>query len=326
MKRTFLKLSAVAIATLLMVPVAIHAQDEKDKEKSDKKNPEQIIITRKGDSNDKVVVEINGDKVTVNGKPIEDLKGDDISVNVRKLGERGNFSYNWNGNSNIFFNENENTAMLGVVTDKADEGVKVTDVTDESGAAKAGIKEDDIITKVDEKKIEDPDDLTKVIRAHKPGDKVTITYLRDKKEEKAVAELTKWKGAGFNTLAKMPQMDWNVMSPNMQVMPKYKYNQGQYYAFGDSRAHIGLSVQDTEDGKGVKVTDVDEDGSAQKAGVKEDDVIMSVNDKDVNSADEIAKIIRDNKDKPSVMLKIKRDNKTQNIEVKIPRKLKSADL
>lgn len=330
MKIMFLKLSAVAIATLLIVPVAIHAQDDKDKEKdkADKKGSEQIIITKKGDSGDKVVVEINGDKITVNGKPIEELKGEDgdISVNVHKLGKGSAFTYNWNGNNNLFYNENENTAMLGVVTDKVDEGVKITDVTDESGASKAGLKEDDIITKVDDKKIEDPDDLTKVIRDHKPGDKVTITYIRDKKEEKTTAELTKWKGGSFNALARIPDMDWNMMSPKIEAMPKFKMSPGQYYAFGDNRPRLGLSVQDTEDGKGVKVTDVDEEGSAEKAGVKEDDIIIAVNDKEVNSADEVAKIVHENKDKPSVMLKIKREGKVQNIEVRIPRKLKTADL
>jgi serine protease Do len=336
MKRMNLILSAAAIATLLIAPVVIHAQDEKqkEKEKTDKKDVEQIIITRKVDNKEKVTVEINGDKVTVNGKPIEDLKdgdvNDNVSVNRHKFkngmgnlraftAPNGNWSYNWNDDGALF-GEAGNTAMLGVVTDKVDEGAKITDVTGESGADKAGLKEDDIITKVDDKKIEDPDDLTKAIRAHKPGDKVSITYLRDKKEQKATAELGKWKGAGFNALTKIPDMDWNVVGPKMKTSP------GQYFAFGDNRPRLGLSVQDTEDGKGVKVIDVDEEGNAKKAGVKEDDVIVSINDKEVNSADEVAKIVRENKEKASMMLKVKREGKTQNIEVKMPRKLKTADL
>ncbi len=326
-----LKSSAVIIASLLIAPIAIHAQDkgkDKEKDKSDKSG-EQIIITRRGDSNDKVTVEINGDKVTVNGKPVEDWKDGDITINRRKLRNNQSYNYNFNWNDNnggTFFNQNENTAMLGVVTEKADDGVKITDVTDESGAQKAGLKEDDIITKVDDKKIEDPDDLTKVIRNHKPGDKVAITYLRDKKEQTTTAELTKWKGAGFSALAKIPDVNWNMISPKIEAMPRIRMSPGQYYAFGDNRPRLGLSVQDTEDGKGVKVIDVDDEGNAQKAGVKEDDVIIAVNDKEVNSADEVAKIVRDNRDKPSVMLKIKRDGKTQNIEVKMPHKLKTADL
>ncbi|HEY0434154.1 MAG TPA: PDZ domain-containing protein [Chitinophagaceae bacterium] len=329
MKRVLFRVSSALLASLLLTTISVHAQDDKDKEKDKEKadhKGEQIIITKKGNSNDKVVVEIDGDKVKVNGKPIEDLKNEDISVNVHQLRNNQDYAFNWNGNHDYLVNVDNNRAMLGVVTDKVDEGVEITDITDGSGAEKAGLKEDDIITKVDDKKVEDPDDLTKIIRDHKPGDKVTITYLRDKKESRATAELSKWKGSGFSAMTTMPDMERNMVAPKLGTTPKFRFSPGQYYAFGADRPRLGLSVQDTEDGKGVKVVDVDEEGSAKKAGVKEDDIILSVNDKDVNSADEVAKIVRDNKEKSSVMLKVKRDNKTQNIEVHIPRKLKTADL
>ena len=93
-----------------------------------------------------------------------------------------------------YFNADANHAMLGVTTEKADQGAEIKTVTKESAAEKIGLKEGDIITKIDDKKIENPDDLSAAIKAHKPGDKVTVTYLRDKKEQKATAELTKWKG------------------------------------------------------------------------------------------------------------------------------------
>jgi serine protease Do len=335
MKRILPKLSVVALATLLIAPVAINAQDEKDKDKdkSDKKEAEQIIITRKN-ADKKVTVEIDGDKVTVNGKPIEDLKDDDITVNRRKVRDGhsmsfnsadGNWSYNWNDNDMKMLYEDGNKAMLGVVTESEDDGLRITDVTEKSGADKAGLKEDDIITKVDDKKVDDPDDLTKIIRAHKPGDKVTITYLRDKKEQKVTAELGKWKGSDFNAF-NMPNMDFDMIAPKVDVHPKIKMAPGQYYSFFDNRPKLGLSVQDTEDGKGVKVVDVDDEGNGQKAGVKENDIIIAINSKEVNSADEVARIVRESRDKPSVMLKIKRAGKIQNIEVRMPRKLKTADL
>jgi serine protease Do len=334
MQRILPKLSAVILASLLIAPVAIHAQDEKEKDKSDKKDVDQIIITRKNADKGKITVEIDGDKVTVNGKPIEDLKGGDITVNRHKMKDgntvmaysspNGAWSYNWNDNDKMFY-EDGNTAMLGVVTESEDDGLKITDITEGSGADKAGLKEDDIITKVDDKKVDDPDDLTKIIRSHKPGDKVNITYLRDKKEQKVTAELGKWKGSDFNAF-NMPNMDWDVIAPKTDVHPKVKIAPGQYYSFFDNRPKLGLSVQDTEDGKGVKVIDVDNEGNGQKAGVKENDIITAINDKEVNSADEVARIIRESRDKPSVMLKIKRAGKIQNIEVRMPRKLKTADL
>ncbi len=336
MQRILPKLSAVILASLLIAPVAIHAQDEKEKDKSDKKDVEQIIITRKNADKGKVTVEIDGDKVTVNGKPIEDLKGDDISVNRHKMKDGHTvmaynspgsaWSYNWNDDDNFkMLYEDGNTAMLGVVTESDDDGLRITDITEGSGADKAGLKEDDIITKVDDKKVDDPDDLTKLIRGHKPGDKVNITYLRDKKEQKVTAELGKWKGSDFEAF-NMPNLNFDMIGPKGDAHPKIKIAPGQYYSFSDNRPKLGLSVQDTEDGKGVKVIDVDDEGNGQKAGVKENDIITAINDKEVNSADEVARIIRESRDKPSVMLKIKRAGKIQNIEVRMPRKLKTADL
>jgi serine protease Do len=336
MQRVLPKLSAVILASLLIVPVAIHAQDEKEKDKSDKKDVDQIIITRKNANQGKVTVEIDGDKVTVNGKPIEDLKSGDITVNRHKVKDGntvmaysspgGAWSYNWNDDDKFkMLYEDGNKSMLGVVTESDDDGLKITDITEGSGADKAGLKEDDIITKVDDKKVDDPDDLTKLIRSHKPGDKVNITYLRDKKEQKVTAELGKWKGSDFEAF-NMPNMDWDMIAPKTQVHPKIKIAPGQYYSFSDNRPKLGLSVQDTEDGKGVKVIDVDDEGNGQKAGVKENDIITAINDKEVNSADEVARIVRESRDKPSVMLKVKRAGKIQNIEVRMPRKLKTADL
>jgi serine protease Do len=93
-----------------------------------------------------------------------------------------------------------------------------------------------------------------------------------------------------------------------------------------SRPKLGLSIQDTDDGKGVKVLDVAEEGNAAKAGIKEGDIITHVDDKAVNSTDEITRHIRDGKDKAGFQLKVVRNGKSQNIEVKFPRTLKKADL
>jgi serine protease Do len=113
----------------------------------------------------------------------------------------------------------------------------------------------------------------------------------------------------------MPKMDFNWQDGGF----------GQTFAYG-GRPRLGIQAQDTEDGKGVKVTDVDEDGTGAKAGVKTNDIITHVNDMETNSADEIAKIVRDSKDKPSVKFRVIRNGKTENLEVRIPRKLKTAEL
>jgi len=345
MKQLFSKLGAAAIAALLFIPV-VNAQDEKVKEerKETPKDVERIIVTRKGDNKEKVTIIVDGDNITVNGKPISELKDGDISVSKSKYKTGSNMltrtapGMAWSDDAKGWnvFSADENRAMLGVVTEKTDGGVKISDVTKESAAEKAGLKEGDVITKIGDKKIETSDDLSKEIKSHKPGEKVSVTYLRDKKENKATAELTKSKsltgyafGEGQHYDFKMPEMNFKQFEmPNdmSRSLPRARHYGDMLNIYGGGQPKLGLSVQDTDDGKGVKVLEVDEESNAAKAGVKENDIVTHVNDKEVNSADEVAKLVKENKDKPSMQLKIKRDGKSQNIEVKMPRKLKTADL
>jgi len=342
MKRFALSFAITALLATFAIPSFAQDEKVKDKENKDtKKEVEQITITRKTDNKTKTVVEINGDKITVNGKPIEDLKDGDITVHRGKYKtmeglnyygtprtRAGGQSFNWDsGDGMSMYHVEEDRAMLGVVTEDAEGGVKVTEITDESAAKKAGIKEGDIITKIGDTKIEDPDQLSEAVRKHKPGEKVTVTFLRDKKEQKVTAELGKWKGAsafsfGPSQNFKM-DMDYNeLLAPRIQAMPRIR---GQAWSYGGA-PRLGLSVQDTDDGKGVKVIDVDDESNAAKAGLKENDIITNFNGTEVNSADEVAKLVKENKDKPTISLKIKRDGKAQTVEVKMPRKLKTADL
>jgi serine protease Do len=339
MQQTGRKLSTLVIAAALMLPASLLAQNEQKEKSKEKKDVEEIVIIRKNDNKEKVVVEINGDKVTVNGKPIEDLKDGDISVRRNKIkdvwafadGLRAGQGFNIDHNGTYNFRTlsvDSNRAMLGVTTETTDKGVKVEEITKGSAAEKAGLKENDVITKVGDKKIETSDDLTAAIKKQKPGDKVDVTYLRDGKEQKASAELGRWKGAnvfttvpGQNFKMNFGDMNFGDMMPRTPSAPRI--------AQGYSRTgapKLGLSVQDTDDGKGVKVLEVDEESNAAKAGLKENDIITEIDGKAVNGADEVAKIVRESKDKVSLMLKLQRSGKTQNIELKIPRKLKTADL
>lgn len=339
MKKNWLKILAFAFAVAMLAPVSLLAQKEdKDKEVKEKKDVRQIIVTARGDKDEKIVVEIKGDKVTINGKPLEEYKDKDGDINVRinKLkdlefltrGTNLRSNMNFEGFDNFkLFTEGANHAMLGVTTEETDEGAKINDITKESAAEKIGLKEGDVITKVDDKKIENPDDLSAVIKAHKPGDKVTVTYLRDKKEQKASVELTKWKGTTGVYNFKMDPLNMNLdkmSTPRVESFPRLNYSQG--FSWSGNGPKLGLSVQDTDDGKGVKVIDVDDESNAAKAGIKEDDIVTEADGKPINSTDDMVKVIRESKDKVSIMIKLQRAGKTQSIDVKMPRKIKTADL
>ncbi|MBL7748706.1 MAG: PDZ domain-containing protein [Chitinophagaceae bacterium] len=352
MQHLWKKIAAYSIVLALVAPVSLLAQKEEKEEKGDKekKDVRQIIITSKREKNDKVLIEITGDKVLVNGKPLDEFKdkNGDLHVKLNKLKDieslsllrtpraGGAWNFNEGGGDNFqFFNENSNRAMLGVTTEKVEEGAEVTDITKESAAEKMGLKGGDIIKKIDDKKIESPDDLSEAIKAHKPGDKVTVTYLRDKKEMKATAELTKWKGATFfrqnapggDFKIDMGDMDFKTIMPKLEEFRGMApFGGGQNWSWSGGSPKLGLSVQDTDDGKGVKVVEVDEESTAAKAGVKEDDIITHLDDKEIKGVDEISKLLREKKDNPTVRFQLTRNGKSQNIEVKMPRKIKTADL
>ncbi len=71
---------------------------------------------------------------------------------------------------------------------ESDEGASIQLVNAGSTAEKAGIQKGDVVTKVDDHLITDADSLVATIRSYRPGDQVTVTYIRG--GETKTAELT----------------------------------------------------------------------------------------------------------------------------------------
>jgi serine protease Do len=318
----------IAGVALLAVPSSLLAQKENDKKE---KQTQTIIITRTGDTDEKTVIEVDGDKVKINGKDAKDAKDVNVNVNTYKgnkfrsvYGQGQSMTMDFDKHGTSLFEEDENRAMLGVTTEGDDKGAEVRSITQGAAAEKAGLKKGDIITKIGTKKIEDSDDVTKAVRSHKPGDKVVISYLRDGKEQTTTAELGKWKGIKMNAVSipRVPMAE--TWGDNFRADVTPYENFGSFHPGG--RPRLGLSIQDDEDGKGAKVLEVEDEGAAKKAGLQKDDIITAIDDKEVKGTDDVTKTIRQNREKYTFNFKVLRGGKTQTIEVKMPRKLKQAEL
>ena len=73
-------------------------------------------------------------------------------------------------------------AFLGIGlqdSSRAGGGAEVTQVRPGTPAASAGLKVGDVITGVDGKTIRSADELQEAVGAHKPGDQITLRYVRD---------------------------------------------------------------------------------------------------------------------------------------------------
>ncbi|AEW01963.1 hypothetical protein A4D02_08120 [Niastella koreensis] len=324
MKRFLISCTALAAVSLLLCqPLAAQDSKDKDKDKSIMKDNEEIIIKRKGDKDTKVTIEIKGDEVTVNGKPLEDFDDDNIVIKKGRTIIYGGSPFT-GGNAFSFDSKgSDNTPFLGVATDKAEKGgAEIEEVTENSAAEKAGLKENDIITKIDDETINTPEDVTRIVRKHKPEDKIEITYDRKGKTEKTTV-----------TLGKKSRRTLTFTSPNPMAMPNLNFdwqdhgNFNRNYNFNyNGKPRLGIKAQDMEDGKGVKVLDVDGESAAEKAGIKKDDVITEFDGKKVSNTEELVNASRDAREKPAVKVTVNRNGKSQSIEIKTPKKLKTANL
>lgn len=90
---------------------------------------------------------------------------------------------------------NPNKAQLGVMIDDDDNGAKVIDLVDGSSAKSAGVKENDIITKVNKTKVQSADELIEALSSMNPGDKVKLTLIRNGELKKVKVTL---KAASYN--------------------------------------------------------------------------------------------------------------------------------
>ena len=69
------------------------------------------------------------------------------------------------------------------VSSNVDSGVVIAKIQNNAPADKAGLKIGDVITKIDDKKVENISKLRYYLYKYSIGDKITITYMRDGKEE-----------------------------------------------------------------------------------------------------------------------------------------------
>jgi serine protease Do len=347
MKRYLLKVSGLAILALLL-GTAGFSQDNvlEDKNGDTTHDYDEIIIRHKVGKDAKVTVEVKDGKVLVNGKPMSEFKDDDLSVEKGEGGKTGditiidgegihheipfaspfrNYSGSWDFDGNSITG---NRAFLGVTSAKPDsgpEGAKVGEISKGSAAEKAGIRTGDLITKLDDTKIDGPESLALSVHEYQPGDKVTITFLRDGKEQKVTATLDKGKKRDNEVYSfSLPPggQNFNLDGNNFKFgMPPGAFS----YSYGNNH-RLGIHAQDTEDGKGVKVLDVDDESAAAKAGIKEGDIITTFAGREVNSATVLAQLARETREKPAIPVTLLRDGKTMEVVLKTPRKLNTADL
>lgn len=309
--------------------------DENDPRLSIEGKGNKRVILKKLDKQPRILVE---------GKPLNSLdfgKGQELGGDII-INEDGDDNFDM-----VMPNQAKtNEAFLGVVTEQTEQGAKINQVSDESPAAKAGLKEGDIITKVNDIKIDGPASLYDAIGKSKPEDKVTISYIRSGKTNTLVASLAKNKntmqyynfsspeGPGAPSFDMSPRQYFDPNTRKLQPSPRgFSFAIPNFPGMEDMRItgienkpKLGISIEDLETGEGVNITSVNENSPAAKGGLKENDIIVQVNDQKIKDVDALKPIIKEAKEGSSFTFQVKRNKELKTIVVKLPKKLKTADL
>ena len=183
---------------------------------------------------------------------------------------------------------NTPSPFLGINFDTAEEGVLVTYVLPDSPADEAGLEAGDIITALNGEAVT-ADELAEAVGALAVGDTVALAVLRDGEALDLEA-----------TLAERPQR-------------QLRRRQGPFEVQIETRPYVGVALEET-DGTLV-IREVSEDSPAAEAGLQVDDVVVSINDTEVSSAQEVIDLIGAMSVGDTVTLNIERDGEPQSIEV-----------
>ena len=111
-----------------------------------------------------------------------------------------------------------NTPDLGTVT-----GVYISDLVEGSVAEESDLKKGDVIVGFGGKKISKMSELQEQLAQHKPGDKVALKYMRDKKEKTITLELRNAKGT-TNVLEEADIDDLGVTLRSLSEEEKENYH------------------------------------------------------------------------------------------------------
>ncbi|MCF0244245.1 MAG: Do family serine endopeptidase [Bacteroidaceae bacterium] len=162
------------------------------------------------------------------------------------------------------------------------EGIHVEEVIDGGAAAQAGVEKDDIITKVDDKPVKKMSELQEAIARKRPGDKITLTFIHNKKT--ITKEVTLKNAQGNTKVVKKAELD--ILGANFRPINTQEKEQ------------LELSY-------GLKVTKV-ENGPMKSAGVPAGFIILGANDSKITSEEDLQKAVKSastNKEDPVLYLK-----------------------
>lgn len=207
-------------------------------------------------------------------------------------------------------------------------GVVVKDVEPDSPAAKAGLKENDVITQYDGQTVEGTVQFRRLVRETPAGHTVALTVSQQGTTQTLNVELGQ-RGAFLEKKMKGKMRDFGGAQSFVMPNPEFNFSGGpEGFSLMDNRTPVlGISAEDLSgqlgayfgapDDSGILVREVRSGTPAEKAGLKAGDVIVHLDGKPVHTLSELRDALREKSEEKTASLGILRKGASMNVSVGI---------
>jgi S1-C subfamily serine protease len=213
----------------------------------------------------------------------------------------------------------------------AERGVVIGKIVPDSPAAKAGLKENDVVTEINGQRVEGAAQFRRMIHEIPAGRTVQLTVWRDGRAQNLSVTLGKSEERHRSMQMVTPAPGTFAFSmPELPDVPVMEWNGGNLLMGGQPR--LGIDAEDLNgqlgtffgapDGEGILVREVNPGSPAEKAGVKAGDVITSFNGERIRTLGDLREKLsakREAKDKDrTVKLGVLRNKSEVSLSVELP--------
>ncbi len=203
---------------------------------------------------------------------------------------------------------------------KEERGVEVSSLAEDGPAAKAGIKEGDVVLEYNGQPVQGTAQFQRLVRETPAGRQVKITVWRAGAAQTLTATVGENRQA--TTIITPGDGGWNFSMPEIPAMPNIEIPRFQMSAQNPMLGIVGESLAQEDQlaeffgvQEGVLVRSVKKGSAAEKAGIKAGDVITKIDDSRVGSSAEITHVLRGLKSKKTFGVTVVRNRKEMPLTV-----------
>ncbi len=208
---------------------------------------------------------------------------------------------------------------------KEERGVEITMVDQDAPAAKAGLKEHDVVLEYNGTKVESAEQFQRLIRETPPGRTATLGISRDGNPVTITAQI------GDRSKLANKAFKWEHSGPKLvlpDLPPAANFNTPFDFQVFSYTPLLGIQVENlnqqlgdffgVKNGEGLLVKSVEKGSAAEKAGLKAGDVIIRAENERVTDRTDLRRVLRSHSNGGKVVLGIVRDKHEQSLTIDVP--------